>query len=129
MDIGNPMNRFARQISLAEIGEAGQAKLAKAELLIVGAGGLGSSAMQYLAGAGIGHIRIVDPDLVELSNLHRQPIYREADIGKPKAMAAAARLRALNSDLKAEPVVCPLNPGNAHALLGSADAALDCADN
>ena len=129
MDCGYPMNRFARQISLAEIGEAGQAKLANAELLIVGAGGLGSSAMQYLAGAGIGRIRIVDPDLVELTNLHRQPIFQEADMGKPKAMAAAARLRALNSDLKAEPVVCPLNPGNVHALLGNADAALDCADN
>ena len=129
MDGGNPMNRFARQISLAEIGEAGQARLARAELLIVGAGGLGSSAMQYLAGAGIGHIRIVDPDRVELTNLHRQPIFREADIGRPKAMAAAERLHALNSSLKAEPVVCPLNPGNVHALLGNADVALDCADN
>ena len=123
------MNRFARQISLAEIGEAGQAKLAKSELLIVGAGGLGSSAMQYLAGAGIGRIRIVDPDLVELTNLHRQPIFREADVGKPKAMVAAARLRSLNSELKAEPVACPLNPGNVHELLGNADVALDCADN
>lgn len=123
------MNRFARQISLAEIGEAGQAKLANAELLMVGAGGLGSSAMQYLAGAGVGHIRIVDPDRVELTNLHRQPIFREADIGKPKAMVAASRLRALNSGLQAKPVVCPLNPGNVHALLGNADAALDCADN
>ena len=123
------MNRFARQVSLAEIGKAGQVRLANAAVLIVGAGGLGSPAMQYLAGAGIGHIRIVDPDLVELTNLHRQPIFHEADIGRPKAMVAAARLRSLNSELKAEPVVCPLNPGNVHALLDSADAALDCADN
>ncbi len=129
MDCGNPMNRFARQISLAEIGGAGQATLASAAVLIVGAGGLGSPAMQYLAGAGIGHIRIVDPDLVELTNLHRQPIFQEADIGRPKAVVAAARLRALNGELKAEPVVCPLNPGNVHALLSSADAVLDCADN
>ena len=123
------MNRYARQISLGEIGKAGQARLAGAEVLIVGAGGLGSPAMQYLAGAGIGRIRIVDPDLVELTNLHRQPVFLETDIGQPKATAAAARLRALNSELKADPVVGPLNPGNVHALLGNADVALDCADN
>ncbi len=129
MDCGNPMTRYARQISLREIGETGQAKLSRSSVLIVGAGGLGSPAMQYLAGAGVGMIRIVDPDLVELSNLHRQPIFAESDIGQPKVEVAARRLRGLNVDLGIDPVNRPLNPGNVHAMLEGIDIALDCADN
>ncbi len=123
------MNRYARQVTLAEIGEAGQARLSGATALVVGAGGLGSPVLQYLAGAGCGRIRIVDPDRVELANLHRQPIFGEDETGQSKAAAAARRLTLINSEVRTEAIGRPLNPGNAGNLLEGVDVALDCADN
>ncbi|WP_313352813.1 ThiF family adenylyltransferase, partial [Paracoccus sp. (in: a-proteobacteria)] len=83
------MNRYARQMVLPEVGAAGQECIAAAQVLVVGAGGLGVPVLQYLAGAGIGHITLIDADTVEETNLHRQPLYRMKDIGQPKGRAAA----------------------------------------
>ena len=122
------MSRYARQMVLPEIGAEGQARLARAHVLVVGAGGLGVPALQYLAGAGVGRITLVDGDWVAEGNLHRQPLYRMEQIGMPKARAAAAALAALNPEVAVAPVVDWLDPANARALVEAADLALDCAD-
>lgn len=122
------MIRYARQQILPEIGAAGQARIAAAHVLVVGAGGLGVPAIQYLAGAGIGRITLVDPDRVEETNLHRQPIYGAA-LGQPKAQAAAAFLRALNPGVQVAPHVAWATPANAPAWVAGADLVLDCADS
>jgi sulfur-carrier protein adenylyltransferase/sulfurtransferase len=123
------VNRYERQIVLPEVGAAGQARLAGARALVVGAGGLGVPVLQYLAGAGVGRIVLVDPDRVERGNLHRQPIYGERSLGMPKAEAAAAVLADLNPDVAVEPVVARLDPANAERLVAGADVVLDCADS
>lgn len=122
------MSRYSRQIILHEIGDAGQARLARAHVLVVGAGGLGVPVLQYLVGAGIGQITLVDGDLVAEHNLHRQPLYRMDQIGQSKAQAAADALAALNPEVTVTPVLQMLDPANAPALVGAADLALDCAD-
>src|SRR6186713_887501 len=91
--------RYHRQIILPEFGEEGQQKLLKAKVLVIGAGGLGCPALQYLAAAGIGTIGIIDDDTVALNNLHRQTLYAVKDIGLPKAATAAAALQQLNPDV------------------------------
>ncbi|WP_239985994.1 HesA/MoeB/ThiF family protein [Paracoccus sp. SY] len=120
--------RYARQSILPGFGAAGQARLAEAQLLVVGAGGLGVPVLQYLAGAGIGRITLVDPDRAEVSNLHRQPIFGR-HIGKPKAEAAAVEMAALNPDCRISPLVTRLDPANAPDLVTRADLVLDCADS
>lgn len=122
------MNRYARQTILAGVGETGQARLSAAHILIVGAGGLGVPALQYLAGAGVDKITLVDPDTVAEHNLHRQPLYRMGDIGRPKAQVAAEALKALNPDAEIEPVIDWFDPANAPQLLHGVSLALDCAD-
>ncbi len=99
---------YSRQTALPEIGEAGQRRLAEASVVVVGAGGLGSAALVGLAGAGIGTIHIVDDDVVEASNLHRQPLFAQADVGQPKAQAAARRLTAYNPSIRVLPHALPL---------------------
>ena len=96
---------------------------------IVGAGGLGVPVMQYLAGAGVGHLHIIDGDRLEASNLHRQTLYSLADCGKPKAELASARLRALNPEIDVAATTTRLDVGNAESLLRGADLVLDCSDN
>lgn len=123
------MTRYARQMVLPEIGPAGQDRIAAAHALIVGAGGLGVPALQYLAGAGIGRITLIDADRVEESNLHRQPIYRMKDIGQPKVRAAAQAVAWLNPQVEIEALVDRLTPANAPALIARADLVLDCADS
>jgi len=93
--------RYLRQIPL--VGEEGQEKLLNASICIAGAGGLGCPAALYLAAAGVGHIRIVDDDVVSRSNLNRQVLYGEADIAKSKAGTAAGKIRSLNPDIQVEP--------------------------
>lgn len=122
------MTRYDRQMCLPEIGVAGQARLAGAHVLVVGAGGLAAPVLQYLAGAGLGQITLIDGDRVALHNLHRQPLYRMDQIGQPKALAAAAALAALNPDVTLTPICAMLDPANAPALVAAADLVLDCAD-
>jgi molybdopterin/thiamine biosynthesis adenylyltransferase/rhodanese-related sulfurtransferase len=123
------MSRYARQIVLPEVGAAGQARLGRAHALVVGAGGLGVPVLHYLAGAGLGRITLVDPDTVERGNLHRQTLYGERFLGRPKAAAAATALADLNPEVAVDPVVARLDPANAAALVAPADLVLDCADS
>lgn len=121
--------RYLRQILMPEIGEAGQKKLASASVLALGAGGLGSALLFNLAGLGIGRLTVIDPDSVSLSDLNRQFLYTEGDIGKSKALAAKARLSAFNSQCKIEALETKLTADNAQALLCSCDIALLAVDN
>ncbi|RYD94630.1 MAG: hypothetical protein EOP61_21315, partial [Sphingomonadales bacterium] len=95
------LERYARHIVLREMGGGGQARLKQASVLVLGAGGIGSPAIQYLAAAGIGRLTIVDDDHIDLSNLQRQTLFHTGDIGKPKAHVAAERARALNPHVDA----------------------------
>ena len=123
------MSRYARQTALPELGAAGQARLAAAHVLVIGAGGLAAPVLQYLVGAGVGGITLMDDDTVSLSNLHRQVLFRMNDIGRPKAEVAAAHMAALNPDCSIVPVAEPLDPANAPARVAAADLVLDCADS
>ena len=120
---------YSRQIALPEVGAAGQASLAAASVLVVGAGGLGAPVLQYLAAAGIGRLGIVDGDLVEASNLHRQPLYGVADIGRPKAAVAAERLRELNRDVRIEAHETRATAENIDSLVKPYDLVVECTDN
>jgi molybdopterin/thiamine biosynthesis adenylyltransferase/rhodanese-related sulfurtransferase len=123
------LGRYAQQIKLDEIGVVGQLKLKQARVLCVGAGGLGSPLLLYLAASGIGTLGIIDPDVVELSNLHRQVLYRESDLGQPKALSAKAHLLALNSQIKVEAHVLRLDRDNVEKLFSQYDIIADCSDN
>jgi len=120
---------YSRQIALSEIGTAGQARLAAARVLVVGAGGLGSPVLQYLAGAGIGHLGIVDGDSLDASNLHRQPLYAFENIGQPKAALARAAVLALNPDVAVDTPADKLDADNALDLIDAYDLVIDCSDN
>jgi sulfur-carrier protein adenylyltransferase/sulfurtransferase len=120
---------YSRQILLKEIGAEGQAKLRDARVLIVGLGGLGSPVMQYLAGAGIGFLGLIDADVLDASNLHRQPIYGLADIGKPKADLARAAIAAINPAVHVETHADRFNADNALELIRRHDIVVDCSDN
>ena len=120
---------FSRQIALPEVGAAGQQRLREGSVLVIGAGGLGVPVLQYLAAAGVGRIGIVDGDVVEASNLHRQPLYGVADIGKAKATVAAARLRQLNPEVTFAVHAERANTGNLADWLARYDLVVDCSDN
>lgn len=121
--------RYQRQISLKELGESGQQKLKNSKVLVVGAGGLGCPALLYLAGAGIGHIGIVDFDLVSLSNLHRQVLFSVHDIGLSKSLRAGDILGKLNPDIEIEVFNQKLDNSNALEILVGFDIILDGTDN
>lgn len=123
------MSRYARQTLLPEVGEEGQARLASAHVLVVGAGGLAAPALPLLAGAGVGRITILDGDTVELSNLHRQTLFTEAECGRFKAEIAAERCHALNTEIKVEGEIQALTSGNTPDLVARVDVILDCADS
>ncbi len=123
------MNRYARQITLPEIGEAGQEKLRRASVLIVGAGGLGSPAALYLAAAGVGTLGRVDFDRVDATNLHRQVLYGTSDVGRPKLEAAQERLSDLNPDVRVITHETRLTSENALDILRDYDVILDGTDN
>ena len=122
-------NRYSRQVVLPEVGEGGQARLAAAKVAVVGAGGLGCAVLEYLAAAGVGRLTVVDHDCVEESNLHRQPLYRMSDLGKPKAEAARAALGAFNPEVRIETRVERLTAANAAPLVEAADVVVDAADS
>jgi adenylyltransferase/sulfurtransferase len=124
-----PVHDYSRQMALPEVGVAGQAKLAAASVLVVGAGGLGVPVLQYLAAAGIGRIGIVDGDTVEASNLHRQPLYGVADLGRPKVGVAAERLRAMNHEVRVEAHALHATRDNIDALVAHHDLVIECTDN
>jgi molybdopterin/thiamine biosynthesis adenylyltransferase len=124
----NGVNRYARQIALPQVGTTGQDRLRCAHVLVAGAGGLGVPVLQYLVGAGVGTVTLIDGDTVALTNLHRQPLYRMADIGRPKVQAAKDAMAALNPDITLHAVADWLTPANAPGLVARADVVLDCAD-
>ncbi len=123
------LERYARQIVLKEIGGAGQQALDKARVLIVGAGGLGGPAGLYLAAAGIGHIGIIDEDVVALSNLHRQIQFRTDDVDRLKTIAMANRLEAINPHIHIHEYRHKLDANNARDIIEDFDIVLDGTDN
>jgi molybdopterin/thiamine biosynthesis adenylyltransferase len=123
------VERYARHLVLSEIGGPGQQKLAASTVAVIGAGGVGSPAALYLAAAGIGTLRIIDPDTVSLSNLQRQVLFDTADVGRLKVEIAQHRLAALNPGVRIEAVAEALTPDTAARLIAGADAVLDGTDD
>jgi adenylyltransferase/sulfurtransferase len=120
---------YSRQVIMKELGWKGQRKLARSKVAIVGLGGLGAVSSLYLALAGVGHLRLVDQDTVEVQNLHRQILYGVDDLHYPKAEVAAKRLKKFNPLLEVEPFSENLNAGNAERLLAGVDCVVDGLDN
>jgi adenylyltransferase/sulfurtransferase len=123
------LTRYARHIVLREVGGAGQARIKAGSVAVIGCGGIGAPAIQYLAAAGVGRLRLIDDDAVEPSNLQRQVIFRTDDLGRGKADAAAAAARAINPHVAAEPIRARLDAANAADLLAGVDVVLDGCDN
>ena len=123
------LERYARQVVLHEIGGIGQRRLKAASVAVVGAGGIGSAAIPALAGAGVGRLTIIDDDVVEETNLHRQPIFRTDEVGKAKAPLAASFAEALNPLVSSRGVEARLDASNAEGLLSAHDLILDGSDN
>ena len=123
------LDRFARHIVLPEIGGAGQVKLAESHVVLVGLGGIGSPALQYLAGAGIGKLTLLDDDIVDASNLQRQTLYSQRDVGHGKAVAARRWLANFDEALQVEISDARIAAGNAGDLIEGADLVLDGTDN
>jgi molybdopterin/thiamine biosynthesis adenylyltransferase len=121
--------RYSRHLLLNEFGEEAQERLLASHVLVIGAGGLGSAALLYLAASGIGRITVCDGDKVDLTNLQRQVVHRDDSVGKPKASSAAATLAALNPDIRVEPLEERAGPERLMALVRAADVVLDCSDN
>jgi adenylyltransferase/sulfurtransferase len=126
---GDEIERYARHIVLREVGGPGQARLKAASVLVVGAGGLGSPLILYLAACGIGRIGVVDDDVVSLSNLQRQVIHGTPDIGRPKVESARDAVARLNPHVVVEPHRCRLDAGNAAGLIADYDLVADGSDN
>jgi molybdopterin/thiamine biosynthesis adenylyltransferase/molybdopterin synthase catalytic subunit/rhodanese-related sulfurtransferase len=120
---------YSRQVALPDVGTSGQAKLRAASVLVIGAGGLGVPVLQYLTAAGVGRITVMDGDVVESSNLHRQPLYEAADIGRQKAVVAAERMVRMNRELACEAIAERADPGNLEPLVARHDLVVECTDN
>lgn len=123
------LDRFARHIILPEIGGAGQMRLAASHVLLIGAGGIGSPALQYLAAAGIGQITIVDDDIVEASNLQRQTLFAADDVGRSKADAAGEWVRRFDPAIAVTGLSARIGKDNARDIMATADVVLDGSDN
>ena len=121
--------RYSRHILLDELGPGGQERFAAAHALVVGMGGLGAPAAQFLAAAGVGTLSICDADHVDLTNLQRQILYATGDIGAPKVDAAARRIAAINPDVRVARVAARVGPAELAPLVAAADVVLDCSDN
>jgi sulfur-carrier protein adenylyltransferase/sulfurtransferase len=122
------LRRYSRHLLIPEVGVAGQERLSRARVLVVGAGGLGSPALQYLCAAGVGRIGVADDDDVDETNLQRQTIFATADVGRHKAVVAAERLRALNPTIAVDALPVRFDAGNARDLVRTYDVVLDCTD-
>jgi len=125
----NQRLRYSRHLLLNEFGEEAQERLLGAHALVVGAGGLGSSALMYLASSGMGRITVCDGDTVELTNLQRQVVHRQDSIGKPKAASAKATLAGINPEIRIEALEERAGPERLAQLVRAADVVLDCSDN
>ena len=123
------LERYARHIVLPQVGAVGQKKLKAARIAVIGAGGIGSAVIPALAGAGVGELTIIDDDVVELGNLHRQPLFRERDAGYSKADLALQYVQRLNRFVKATPVQQRIGTDNAASLLADHDMVVDGSDN
>ncbi len=123
------LERYARQIVLPQVGGVGQRRLKAAKVAVIGAGGIGSAVIPALAGAGVGHLTLIDDDVVELANLHRQPLFGESDAGESKATLAAAFVERLNRHVEVRPVEQRIAADNAAALLEGHDMIIDGSDN
>ena len=123
------LDRYARHIILREIGGVGQTRLLGAHVVMIGAGGIGSPAIQYLCAAGIGHLTIIDDDVVDLSNLQRQTLFATADQGEAKVAVAAREVARHNRDVRVTPVKDRIDARNAATLIAGADAVVDGCDN
>jgi adenylyltransferase/sulfurtransferase len=123
------LERYARQIVLPQVGGVGQRRLKAASVAVVGAGGIGSAVIPSLAGAGIGRLTIIDDDVVDRTNLQRQPIFRDDQVGQPKAQLAANFVRSLNPNVEVAAVEQRLTTDNAEAILGGHDLVIDGSDN
>jgi adenylyltransferase/sulfurtransferase len=123
------LERYSRQLVLPEWSGAAQERLREATAIVVGAGALGSPVLMYLAAAGVGHLGVVDPDAVELSNLHRQPLHFTPDLGLPKAGNAVVKLTALNPEVQVDQYPARLDETNAEAIVMGADVVVDCSDS
>jgi adenylyltransferase/sulfurtransferase len=123
------LDRYARHIVLPQVGGVGQRKLKAASIAVIGAGGIGSAVIPALAGAGVGALTIIDDDVVELTNLHRQPLFRERDAGYSKADLALQFVHRLNRFVKAKPVQQRIGSENAPDLIGGHDLVIDGSDN
>jgi adenylyltransferase/sulfurtransferase len=122
-------DRYSRQVLFDGIGRAGQERLASSRVCIIGCGALGTIHAQTLSRAGVGHIRLVDRDFVEISNLQRQILFEEGDEGLPKAVAAARRIQRINSEVEAEPMIKDVNFENVEQIISGSDLVLDGTDN
>ena len=124
-------SRYAKQILFGGIGPAGQERIARSHVTVVGLGALGTVIAEQLGRAGVGHLRLIDRDFVELSNLQRQTLFQEQDARErlPKAVAAASRLRDINSEIEIEPVIADVTPRNVEQLLAGSHVVLDGTDN
>lgn len=123
------LDRYARHIVLPQVGGVGQRKLKAASIAVIGAGGIGSAVIPALAGAGIGKLTIIDSDIAELANLHRQPLFAEADVAKPKVQLAAEFVGRLNHFVEVSPRQERIGPDNARDLLTGHDLVIDGSDN
>jgi len=122
-------NRYSRQILLPEIGAAGQKRLQKANVLVIGCGALGTHCLSFLVRAGIGNVTVVDRDVVDITNLQRQTLFGESDVGRPKAKVAEQKLREVNSEPEIAGIVADVNYSNIERLIKNADLVLDATDN
>ena len=123
------LERYARHVVLPQVGGVGQRKLKAASVAVIGAGGIGSAVIPALAGAGVGQLTIIDDDVVELGNLHRQPLFRERDAGYSKADLALQFVQRLNHFVKASPIQARIGPETAGDLLAGHDLVIDGSDN
>ena len=123
------LDRFSRQVMLEEIGYGGQLKLKNAKICVVGVGGLGNPITSRLAAMGVGYLRIIDRDVIELSNLHRQTMYDESDVGQVKVEVAAKKLQKLNPDCKIESLAISVNEYNAKEIIDGCDVVIDALDS